>query len=87
MKTKKTKQKDRKKYNQPLPFSRENYIIFMVGLLVLVLGYISLSQGPANSFWSLTLAPILLVIGYCLIIPFSIIYRKRKPQGELSENA
>lgn len=87
MKNQKTKRKIKKKPNQQLPFERENYIIFLIGLLVLMLGYISLSQGPADSFWSLTLAPILLVIGYCLIIPFSIIYRKRKPQPELNENA
>ena len=87
MKTQKKKQKSKKKPIQPLPFGRENYIIFVIGVLVLILGYISLSQGPANSFWSLTLAPILLVISYCLIIPFSVIYRKRKPQSELRENA
>ncbi|MFZ5515525.1 MAG: hypothetical protein ACOY90_02740 [Candidatus Zhuqueibacterota bacterium] len=87
MKTTKSKPRAGQKNIRPLPFDRENYIIFFIGVLVLILGYISLSQGPANSFWSLTLAPILLVFGYCFIIPISIIYRKRKPQNELSEKA
>ncbi len=69
-------QKARKsRFNFPL--TTENYQIFGIGILVIILGYISLSQGPANSFWSLTLAPILLVFGYCVIIPISIFYKKR----------
>jgi hypothetical protein len=40
-----------------------------------------MAQGPADSFWSLTLAPILLVLSYCIIIPISILYR-RKAQKE-----
>jgi len=76
---KKTKdQKIKKKIVFPL--TTENYQIFGIGILVIILGYISLSKGPADSFWSLTLAPILLVIGYCVIIPIAIMYRKRKKE-------
>ena len=51
------------------PFGPRNYIIFAVGLLVILVGYITLSAG------SITLAPILLVLGYCVLIPLSIIIR------------
>ncbi|OQX88614.1 hypothetical protein B6D60_01820 [candidate division KSB1 bacterium 4484_87] len=51
-------------------------MIFLIGVFVIILGYIFMAQGPADSFWSLTLAPILLVISYCVIFPFAIIYRK-----------
>jgi len=51
------------------PFGPRNYILFAVGLLVIVVGYISLSAG------SITLAPILLVMGYCVLIPISIIIK------------
>jgi uncharacterized membrane protein len=80
MRSKKIKPKDRKKIAEPIPLERENLILFLIGLLVLIVGYIFLAQGPANSFWSLTVAPILLVISYCVIIPISIIYRRRKPK-------
>jgi len=50
-----------------LPFTRKNYILFAIGLFVIVLGYITLGYG------SITLAPILLVLGYCVIIPIAII--------------
>ncbi len=76
---KKEKSKDRvtKKRVGQISFGRENFIIFAIGILTLVLGYIFLAQGPADSFWSLTLAPILLVLSYCVIFPLAILYRKK----------
>jgi len=37
---------------------------------------------------SLTVAPILLVIGYCIIIPIAILYQKKKGDlpGEAAKN-
>jgi hypothetical protein len=55
-----------------LPFTRKNYFLFAVGLLVIVIGYVTLGYG------SITLAPILLVLGYCVIIPVAIIINGRK---------
>jgi hypothetical protein len=52
-----------------LPFTRKNYFVFAAGLLAIIVGYIALGQG------SVTLAPILLVLGYCAIIPIAILYR------------
>ncbi|MFH1942011.1 MAG: hypothetical protein ABIL68_07875 [bacterium] len=70
-----------------LPFVKENYYLFGIGFLVIVIGYIALSRGPWDSFSSLTLAPILLVIGYCVVIPVAILYRKKqkKSQNEMSK--
>lgn len=74
------KNKSRKERRKTIYFSltTKNYQLLGIGILIIILGYISLSKGPANSFWSLTLAPILLVLGYCVIIPISIIYKERK---------
>ncbi len=57
-----------------LPFGRKNYLVFVLGILVIVLGYILLGYG------SITLAPILLVLGYCVIIPISIMIRDKKEE-------
>jgi hypothetical protein len=62
---------------EPLPFSKENYVLFAIGLFLIIFGYVALSKGPWDSFWSLTLAPILLVIGYCVAIPLAILFRKK----------
>ena len=58
-------------------FGKTNYIIFIVGLLSLILGYYLMSSGSVNSFQSLTLSPILLFLGYIVIIPLALVYRKK----------
>jgi len=46
-----------------------NNILLLLGVAVLVGGYMSLAKG------SLTLAPVLLVAGYCGLIPASLLVR------------
>ncbi len=65
------------KKEKVLPFTKTNYLLFGIGLLVIVLGNVFLSIGPWDSFWSLDLAPVLLVIAYLVIIPLAILYHKR----------
>jgi hypothetical protein len=47
-------------------------------VLVLAIGYICLAQPPADGFLSRTLAPILLVLSYCVIFPYAIMARDKK---------
>ncbi len=74
--------KDRKKKEIAssfrLPFTRKNYIGLGVGILIIVIGYICLSTPPWNGFVSRTLAPILLTLGYCVIIPVAIFLKESK---------
>ena len=54
-----------------------NNVLLALGVLVLVMGYVTLSRG------STTLAPVLLVAGYCVLIPASLLIRTRnRPSGE-----
>ena len=46
-----------------------NNVLLLLGVAVLVGGYMSLAKG------SLTLAPVLLVAGYCGLIPASLLVR------------
>ncbi|MBN2103471.1 hypothetical protein JW835_05460 [bacterium] len=65
-----------------LPFKKMNYILFGYSLLVIIAGYFALAQKPYNSFLSLWIAPILLVLGYVVLIPLSILYNKQdKPDS------
>jgi hypothetical protein len=79
MHDKKKSKGSRFKKEKILPYTRENTVLLVAGLATVVAGYVALSKGPWNSFWSLTLAPILLVVGYCVIIPFALIFQKKKP--------
>ncbi len=71
----------RSKPKMQLPFGKTNYFLFAIGIVIILLGYIALAQGPADSFWSLMLAPILLVIGYVVVIPVAILYKDPKLRG------
>ncbi|KAA3596260.1 MAG: hypothetical protein DWQ06_15415 [Calditrichaeota bacterium] len=61
-----------------LKLTKKNFILFGVGLLVLLLGFVSLHQGPANNPISLTLGPVLLVIAYCILIPAAIMLKDKE---------
>jgi hypothetical protein len=50
-----------------IPFTRKNYVIFGIAAVVILAGYIALSRG------SITLAPILLLLGYLVLIPWGIL--------------
>jgi hypothetical protein len=57
------------------PFNKKNYLLFGIGIIVIILGYVIMGTGEVNSFQSVKLAPVLLVIGYLVIIPLSIFYK------------
>jgi hypothetical protein len=48
-----------------------NSVLLVAGVALLVAGYLSLSRG------SITMAPVLLVTGYCVLIPASLLVRGR----------
>ncbi len=50
-----------------IAFGRKNYVILVVAAAVILAGYVALSQG------SITLAPILLLTGYLVLIPWGIL--------------
>lgn len=75
-------------------FTRTNYIIMIVGIVFIALGYILMIGGGSkdpNVFSEeifntqrLTVAPILLIIGFIIEI-FAIMYRKKETE-EILEN-
>lgn len=58
------------------PFNKFNYLIFGIGVLTIILGYILMSTGEVDSFQSIRLSPYLLFIGYVILIPLSIFLKK-----------
>jgi len=75
----------RKAIPASLPFAKKNYQILGIGLLTIILGYVALSQQPWDGTMPLVVAPILLVLGYCVIIPFGILYRQKKQTPNVTE--
>jgi len=65
-----------------LPFTSINYKLFGAGILLLILGYVALSIGPWHGFWTMSVAPILLVASYCIVLPLAILYRKKEKKQD-----
>ena len=63
--------KKTKKGLDNLGFGRLNYILMAIGLGMIIIGYVFLATGD------ITVAPILLVIGYCGVLPAAILIRDR----------
>jgi hypothetical protein len=83
-----------KAFAEGLPFTKLNYQILSAGILCIIFGYIALAQDPWNGTMPLVVAPILLVLGYCVIIPIGILFRKNtnaevtaQPKEISSENS
>ena len=78
---KKDLKKRHEKKVEAIVISKKNKNIFLVGLGLIILGYIFMAQPPAEGFLSLHLAPVLLIIAYLIVIPIAIMV-KGKNQGD-----
>ena len=54
-------------------FTKLNYLIFGIGVLFIALGYILMYLGDTTSILSTKISPIILIIGYCVLIPIAIL--------------
>ena len=58
------------------PFGRVNGLLLTIALGIILLGYVLLRRPPADGPLSLTVAPLLLVLGYCVLVPLAILAAK-----------
>jgi hypothetical protein len=54
--------------------NKKNIILIAIGVLLLVIGFLCLATGPADNPISLSVAPIILVIAYMVVIPLGILF-------------
>jgi hypothetical protein len=71
----------------PIGFTRMNYVLFAAAAGLILLGFLFLSsptfgggfpfvhpfKGGVNGWLTMNAAPVLLVLGYCVVIPIAII--------------
>lgn len=72
-----------KKVSWEFPLTKSNFIYLAVGLGIILLGFILMATGiteePAvpdgkwNNPMAVTIAPILLIIGYCIVVPLALL--------------
>ncbi|CUU07608.1 Protein of unknown function (DUF3098) [Candidatus Thermokryptus mobilis] len=63
-----------------IPFSKKNFIVLIIGVITIFIGFYLMAVGEVDSFIAVTLAPILLFIAYVIIIPYAIL--KKFKNGE-----
>tara|TARA_Y100000768_G_C23384252_1_gene409980 strand:+ start:258 stop:503 length:246 start_codon:yes stop_codon:yes gene_type:complete len=59
-------------------FSKKNYFLFILGVISIIFGYIIMALGKTYSFQSLSLAPVILTIGYLVLIPAALLYKEKE---------
>ena len=60
------------------PFNKTNYALFGIGIIMVVIGYLIIAYNAVDSVASIKIGPIMLFFGYCVIIPFALIYNFKK---------
>jgi hypothetical protein len=81
LKTRRVQVKQKKEISFPL--EKANFLILGLGIAVLIVGYILMSENSVDGFLPTIIAPILLVLGYCVIIPYGIL---KKPKAAVTES-
>lgn len=67
--------KGKKEEHLHLSLNTMNYGIIGIGMAVIILGYFLMaSDRTVDGFMATVLSPILLVIGYCVIVPIGVLY-------------
>ncbi|MBJ48334.1 MAG: hypothetical protein CMG59_04070 [Candidatus Marinimicrobia bacterium] len=62
-------------------FTFYNYLIFVIGILFIFTGYLLMIIGDTYSIVSLRISPLFLFLGYCVLIPVSIMVNFSKRGG------
>ncbi|MGYP001289487425 len=68
--------KNKRSINFKWPYKTKNYVLFGAGVFVIIVGYLTMYLGEVDSFQSLVISPLLLLIGYLVLIPYALLYNK-----------
>lgn len=78
----KTQAKKKKKIEVfQLSLGAMNYLVIGVGILLIIIGYVFLSENSVDGFMPTVAAPVILVLGYCVAIPLGILMNFSKKEN------
>ena len=58
--------------------TKKNILLIAIGIVLLIIGFICRATGPADNPVSLTVAPLILVLAYLVVIPLGILFGGKK---------
>ena len=59
-----------------------NLVLFGIGIVVLAIGFWFLSKGPWDNPLSLSVSPLVLLLGYLVVFPVAIFFGSRRKSKE-----
>ncbi|MDR3001646.1 MAG: DUF3098 domain-containing protein [Fibromonadaceae bacterium] len=62
--------------------NKKNILIVAVGVLLVAIGFFCLAQGPADNPVSLTVAPLILVFAFLVVVPIGILWNGKRKKSE-----
>lgn len=68
-----------------LSLTNKNYMIIGVGILTIIIGYVFMSENSVDGFLPTVVAPILLVLGYIVIVPFGLLFNDKSNKDSAAE--
>jgi len=70
-----------------MPFEQKNIMFILIGIGVITLGYIIMGTSETMGFMALNVSPIVLLLGYLVVIPIGIMYgaHRKKVQAVAEE--
>jgi hypothetical protein len=68
--------KKRTSLERHLPLGRTNYILMVTGIVIIIIGYACMLEGSVDGILPIYIAPVLLILGYCVVIPVALLYKK-----------
>jgi len=63
-------------------FSKKSFYVLGLSIALLVVGYILLAQGPVDNVLSKSVAPVILAVVYCGLIPYALLCGYGKGGGK-----
>ncbi|MEP7146672.1 MAG: hypothetical protein ABI792_06650 [bacterium] len=63
----------------------KNYYIIGSGIALIIIGYFLMSENSVSGFLPTIVAPILLIFGYCVVVPVGILYTDKGVNDNVTE--
>lgn len=81
----KTKKHKKEASHLHFAMTSKNYSIIGIGIALIILGYFFMSANSVDGFLPTVVAPILLIFGYCVVVPIGILYNDKGVKQDVTE--
>ena len=82
-----TKKHKRELSHLHFAMTSKNYTIIGIGIALIILGYFFMSANSVDGFLPTVVAPVLLIFGYCVVVPVGILYTDKGVSNDVNEEA